>query len=179
MRKYIIPIKKLVLFRDTGSRFCRLPYPGHPKGCPNWYKKKVCPPHAPMAAIYFDITKPLYFVHSEFDLSAHIVRMKLRNPDWSERQCKCVLYWQGTSRKQMRERVKIAIFELGTNAQTACPEGMGVNVYATARLSGLKMDRIKGMKVCRHITLIGSRRHFQNPSFNENMDRYEGLGLEK
>jgi len=154
MLNYIVPIKKLIVSRRTGD-WCRLSYPNHPKGCPNYGMSKRCPPQAPMVDEYFDLSKPLYFVHSEFDFTAHIKKMRTKHPEWSGRQCQCVLYWQGTSRKQMKERVEKAIWLLRTNASASCPEAMGVNVYATARWSGLHLDRIRDLKICRHTTLIG------------------------
>lgn len=154
----VVRIKKLVISKRTGD-WCRLPYPNHPKGCPNFGKNKWCPPQAPKVDEHFDLSKPLYFIHSEFDFTGHVDRMRGLHPEWSDLQCKCVLYWQGTSRKQMRERVKMAQWHLGIGitASAACPEAMGVNVYATARLSGLNLDRIRDLKVCRHITLLGTR----------------------
>jgi len=162
MKSYVIPIKKLILFKNAGRRFCLLPYPNHPKGCPNYYKKKACPPLAPLASTYFDIFKPLYFIHSEFNLDAHIERMRQKHPQWTGRQCRNVLYWQGTSRKQTRERVKKSAWELNTNAITECPEGMGINVYVTARISGLKLEKIRYLNPCIHISILGTRRKVKN-----------------
>ena len=153
---YVVPIKKLITSNRTGS-WCRLPYPNHKTDCPNYGKNKWCPPQAPMVDEYFELSKPLYIVHSEFDFYGHVEKMRAKHPEWSDRQCACVLYWQGTSRKQMKERVARAMWELGTNASASCPEAMGVNVYATALLSGLKLDRIRHLKTCRHITIIGSK----------------------
>lgn len=152
--EWIIPVKKLIISDQVGD-WCRLAYPGHPKGCPNYNKKKICPPQAPQIADYFDIKRPMYFVHSEFDLKSHSEAMKIKHPDWSERQCKCLLYWQSRSRKQMKERTELAIRLLRTDKLTAIPEAMGVNVFATALLSGLKMDRTRAINTSRHITMIG------------------------
>lgn len=160
MKKYIIKLKRLIVSEKTGE-WCKIPYPNHPKGCPKYGNDKACPPHAPKLDEFFDLSKPLYFVHSEFNLKAHVERMKQKYKLWSDRQCRCVLYWQGTSRKQLRERAEEAAWSLGTNAITACPEGMGVNVYATARVSGLCLQRIRGLKICRHIAMIG----FQTPQY--------------
>ncbi len=65
------------------------------------------------------------------------------------------MYWQGTSRKQLRERVAIAKNEKETNITLYCPEAHGVNVYASAKKSGLKLERIKDLKICRHVALLG------------------------
>lgn len=151
---FIVPIKKLVLSSQVGE-WCQMPYPGHKKGCPNYGKADRCPPKALHVSEYFNLEKPLYFVHSEFDLKAHAERMKERHPNWSDRQCRCVLYWQPKSRKQMKERVGYACSALKTNRVAACPEAMGVNVFATARLSGLHLDKTKSINTCRHISLIG------------------------
>jgi len=152
MKPYIIKLERVIISNRVGQ-WCKIPYPNHPRGCPKYGQDASCPP---MAKFIFDVSKPLYFVHSEFNLESHVFRMKKRNPHWSNLQCKCVLYWQGTSRKQMKERVKDAMWSLATNIFSDCPEGMGVNVYVTARLSGLKLERIRHLKTCRHISLLGT-----------------------
>ena len=154
---WIYRIERLVINRNTGQ-WCQAPYPNHPKGCPKYDQSEGCPPKAPAVKDYFDISTPLYFVHSEFDLAIHIAEMKKKYPKWTLLQCKCVLYWQNTSRKQLRKRISEAFSILGANASTECPEGMGVNVYATARLAGLKLERIRHLSTCRHVALIGIRR---------------------
>lgn len=157
MKPYIIKLERLITTEKSGL-WCRIPYHGHPKGCPNYgdSKHSHCPPHAPNVGEYFDLSKPLYFVHSEFDLEADIERRRKMTPGQTERQYRCVLYWQGSSRKQMRERAKGAMWTLGLNRITTCPEGMGVNVYATARASGLMLEKIRDLKICRHIAMIGN-----------------------
>ncbi len=156
MKSYIVKLKRLIISKQAG-KWCQIPYEGHPRGCPKYGEDKWCPPHAPKAGDHFDLSKPLYFVHSEFDLEADIERRRKMTPGQTERQYRCVLYWQGSSRKQMKERAKEAIWSLGVNVITFCPEGMGVNVYATARVSGLCLQRIRNLKVCRHVALLGFR----------------------
>ena len=151
---FVYPVVKLVTNDSTGD-WCRFPYPGHPKGCPNYNKVDRCPPRAPKIKDYFDLSQPLYLVHSEFDLAGHQSKMKESHPDWSLRQCRCVLYWQSSSRKQLKERIAAANSLLNLNTIAMVPEAMGVNVYATARLSGLNLERIKGLKTCRHVALVG------------------------
>lgn len=153
---YVYKVRRLVISHKAGD-WCRLPYPNHKNGCPNYGKADRCPPKAPMVQTVFDISKPLYLVHSEFDLKSHVGRMQSSHPEWSDRQCRCVLYWQPHSRKQLKDRVRMARFVLGTNIETSCPEGMGVNVYATARLSGLYLGKIKTLFICRHVALLGWR----------------------
>lgn len=152
---WILKVKRLVLSTKTGG-WCKLPYPGHSKGCPNYYKSAKCPPKAPHLADFIDLSKPLYLVWSEFDLKRHVEKMKRKHPGWSDRQCRCVLYWQSQSRKQLKERTQIAAGILKTNRTTTCPEAMGVNVFATARVSGLLLERTRSIETCRHVSLIGT-----------------------
>jgi hypothetical protein len=163
---WIYPVKRLVVSRKVG-RWCRLPYDGHAKGCPKWSCDKMCPPIAPAVGEYFDMGRPLYLVHSEFNLANHILRMEKKHPDWTLKQCRCVLYWQNTSRKQLKERAAVAASLLGTDRMAMVPEAMGINVYATARISGLKLERIRHMAICRHVAMLGYDRHGQMAMFKE------------
>ena len=162
---WIVPVHKLVLSDQTGE-WCKLPYPNHKKGCPNYGKKSKCPPTARPITHFMRSDNPIWLVHSEFDLKAHMVRMKEKHSHWTERQCRCVLYWQNTSRKQLKERMTEAFYlyqkklrkfkPRETATMTAIPEGHGVNVYVTAKLAGLTLEKIKDLKTCRHIGLIGT-----------------------
>lgn len=155
-RSYIFEVKRLVTSPKVAD-WCRMPYPGHAKGCPNYDDptKPWCPPRAPAVGEFFDLSRGLYLVHSEYDLEARSAELKSNNPDWTDKQCRCVLYWQKTSRKQLRLRAAVAMKETSATAMTTCPEAMGVNVYATAALSGLKLEKIDGLRICRHVALIG------------------------
>ena len=155
--KGIREIKRIILSEKTGD-WCQIPYPGHPKGCPNYNYYKTadrCPPRAPHITTVMYFKQPIYIVYSEFDLESDIERRKKNWPTATEKQLRCVLYWQETSRKQMRDRVKIAKYMTGANVSTSCPEGMGVNVYATCLKNGLKLEKIRHLKICHHVALVG------------------------
>ena len=156
----IIEAVKIVTSHKTGD-WCLHPYPGHPKGCPN-YGRKGCPPDAAFITEVMDLRRPVYIAFSEFNLYLHMCRMHKKHPNWSERQLRNVLYWQGTSRKQMRQRAKIAQF-YGGDVVLTCPEAHGVNVYATCRYSGLRLQKIRYLSVCHHIALIGFLLKGANP----------------
>jgi hypothetical protein len=106
-----------------------------------------------------DCARPLYLVYETFDLEGHAADMKVRHPDWSDRMCRNVLYWQGSVRARLRMNVRDAIEKLGCDSVTYCPEGHGVNVFATARLAGLAMDKTRRLKLDHHIALIGMARY--------------------
>jgi predicted metal-binding protein len=118
---------------------CRHPYPAHPKGCPNFGKKKGCPPQLLFNKI-FNTRKTIFAIVNEFPIGQHIEKMRQKHPDWSERQLSCCLYWQGTARKKLRENV--ANFELIYPEYTVshCPEAMGVNLTETMKQVGVELE---------------------------------------
>ncbi len=117
--------------------WCMLPYPDHPKGCPNYGNRSTCPPTVPLLEQVYNLSRPSYLVVVEFDLATHVRAMMIRHPDWTERQAKCVLYWQGTVNKQLRVEVGSYLKIIPNLVVTLCPEAIGLNVIATAQLAGV------------------------------------------
>jgi hypothetical protein len=107
---------------------------------------------------FFDINRPLYFVIEEFDLAAHALKMGLNPKLTSERQRRCLLYWQQPVRARLESKVQDFMVEKHLNAYTTCPEGMGVNVFVTARLAGLKLDKTRNISTSHHIALVGYKK---------------------
>lgn len=131
---------KLVV-QDEVREWCRLPYPNHPSGCPNYGKRPCCPPHAKLLGEWFDLNKPVAFVVAKFDLAEHAEKMKLKNPQFSERQARCCLYWQGTVRKALRKATCAAMANGHYTAFTDLPEAMGLNLFRTMHNLGLALER--------------------------------------
>ena len=127
----------------AAGEWCKIPYPGHPKGCPNLCSgRDTCPPLAPKFLDVYDAKKPIYVVAQPFDLAAHVARMKAKHPEWSDRQARCVLYWQGGVRKLLRQKalefkVRMEILRGHPLQIEYCPEAMGVNVIKTAKRMSL------------------------------------------
>lgn len=117
--------------------WCKLPYPDHPHGCPNYGKRYSCPPLAPVINDYLDINRQVYLVVIEFDLHEHVSRMKSLHPHWSDRQARCVLYWQGSVNKELQDECDNFEWLNPGMITTLCPEAMGVNVIATALHCGI------------------------------------------
>ncbi len=134
---------------------CRF-YPLHPKGCPNFGKRDTCPPKAPMIGELLDLSQPVFAVYNIFDFGGHVARMRDRHPDWSERQVRCVLYWQGTARKQLRVRLRKFCREHRGLKSIGCPEACGVNVTATMAAVGIHLEW-PPETVAYQIALAGSR----------------------
>lgn len=149
------PVARLVTSPNVG-KWCRLPYPGHPRGCPNFGKKPHCPPNVIPIDRFIDISLPMYLVRAQFNLRSHAERMKSMHPGWTNRQCRSVLYWQNSVRAKLRDKVRTAMSDLSCDAVTFCPEGMGLNVFVTARLAGLRLDKTRRLEMDNHVALIGS-----------------------
>jgi hypothetical protein len=140
MEEIIEVTGKLVLQEQTRN-WCKFPYPGHPKGCPNYGKKKGCPPMVPLVSTLFDLKKPHWLAVVSFDLAGHMEAMASKHPGWSERQQRCCLYWQGKVRKQLRILCENWLKQHHEYRHTSCPEAMGVNIFRTAHLCGIKMRK--------------------------------------
>jgi predicted metal-binding protein len=121
-------------------RLCIEPYPGHIKGCPNFGKKKGCPPQASMYQDLYDLSKPVYAIVNVYDFKAHVDRMRTAHPDWSDRQLGCCLYWQGTARKQLMLMINDFLRDHKGYSVETCPEAMGLNVTQTLRNAGFELE---------------------------------------
>ena len=126
----------LVINSRAMGEWCQLPYPDHPKGCPNYGKKITCPPSAPSIYDWADFNHPMWFICVSFNLKEHIRVMLEKHPCWSLRQARCLLYWQPKVKKELEIAVK-EFSPFGLHAITYCPEAMGVNVIQTAKNYGL------------------------------------------
>jgi len=139
-------IDKLFFIEDPG-KLCRLPYPGHPKGCPNWDKSPNCPPRAPKLGDKYDLSKESFFVVNPFNIGEHKKKMKSAYPEWSDKQCACCLYWQNGVRKKLKEEsqnlcrgLNLLHPELKYDFNLI-PEAMGVDIFKTAEYHNIAIER--------------------------------------
>ena len=126
---------------DKKIRFlCQKPYPLHKNGCPNWNKKKGCPPNSKIINKIIDIKKPVYIIYNKYDFKKHCNKMKNKHPKWSKRQIECCLYWQGTARKQLKEKIKIFLNIFRGYYIISCPEGSGTNLTETMKQINIELE---------------------------------------
>ena len=137
--------------------WCRLPYPGHPKGCPNYGTKEGCPPNTPMLGDMFDLDSPVLLVIVKFDLAAHMTAMWAAHPDWTDRQARCCLYWQGSVRKRLNEAVGGLLAWYENLTCNSCPEALGLNVLRTLNLMGIPARKNPKRYVYK-VALLGYRK---------------------
>ena len=130
------------VYQPEVRALCCKPYPGHPKGCPNFGHAERCPPHAPLLPEVFDLKREVFAIYNRFDLGAHVAKMRNAHPDWGERQLVCCLYWQGTARGQLAKeiaRITRAWPEKGWTILHT-PEACGVNITATMAAIGVRLQ---------------------------------------
>jgi len=123
---------------------CICPYEGNKKGCPNYNKRKDCPPLVPMFDNYYDMTKPIYAIYEIFNLVEQKQRMKDKHPEWTDKQCGCCLYWQAGVRKRLKENIKefrdsIKENNINDYDYTLTPEAMGVDMKQTMLNVGIEL----------------------------------------
>jgi predicted metal-binding protein len=150
----VAPLVRVSPVLDPSVRgLCCRPYDLHPKGCPNFGKRATCPPQAPLFFSVYDADRPVWAVVNEFDLGGHVDRMRAAHSDWSDRQLRCVLYWQGGARAELKRQIAAALRALpGCRAET-CPEAMGVNVTATLAAEGITLEW-PPVRIARQVALI-------------------------
>lgn len=119
---------------------CKTPYFSHPKGCPNFGLKESCPPLIKLYNQIYDVTKPVYVIYNTFDLASHVEKLRQKHPQWTRRQLECTLYWQGTARKRLREKIDIFKNDHPEYEVTIRPEAMGVNVTETMKQIGIELE---------------------------------------
>lgn len=135
--------------------WCALPYPGHPKGCPNIGKGNPdCPPYAPRVEEVLDLSRPVWWVGSAFDLATFRERMWELHPDWSLRQAGCVLYWQPSVRKH-NDILAAQFLAQHPGAVAFSPEGLGVNVTTTLQAAGVDIRWKRPLVVVHKGSMVG------------------------
>lgn len=138
--RHVIP----VLLNVPPGDLCQSPYPGHRHGCPNYGKRDSCPPRAPLfTSEMLDWPgSEIWAIWSVFPFGQHARRMQREHPNWSQRQCKCCLYWQGGARRQLRSEVTKFLAEVQLPVPLVCwtPEARGMNVTATMRQIGIVLE---------------------------------------
>lgn len=128
--------KSKIIFNKKIQELCCKPYYNHKNGCPNFAKKKGCPPNVQLINDVLDFNKDMFIVYTEFDIKSHVVKMRKKLPRWTERQLYCCLYWQPRARKIHKDELKKSMVK----KIISCPEAYGVNVTNTMKNIGIKLE---------------------------------------
>jgi predicted metal-binding protein len=153
----IIDITGTICFDDRAREWCKLPYPGHPNGCPNWNKSVNCPPLVANAQENFDFGNKHWFVVIEFNLASHRAKMAKKHPNWSFRQCNCCLYWQNKVRCKLKKKCNDFLSRMPGYSYTLLPEAMGINIFKTVRKHGINIKK-NPVDIVYKIALVAKRK---------------------
>jgi len=165
MKIETVDVTDHLVIEKRAREWCKLPYPDHPEGCPSYDDCSSCPPDAPHIENFIDLGKEHQFIVNRFNIKKQEKRMLKRNPNWTKKQARCLLYWQSSVEKRLKEEIKK--WEKKGRVGTTIPEAMGVNVFKTARNVGIPIKRIPETFVYK-IALVG----FPQGDMQESLDQY-------
>ena len=134
---------------------CTEPYYNHPKGCPNFNKRPLCPPLRRRFEDLIDLNKSMYAIWIIFPFGEHREKMLRLHPEWSKRQAECCLYWQGTARKRLKHEIyRFSAEKYKNTGVITCPEATGINVTATMKSLGVELEWPPKDFTC-HVAIAG------------------------
>lgn len=134
--------------------WCTKPYPRHRKGCPNHTHCQYHVKKHKTAAECFNLDSPMWLIYVEFDLDAQAIKMKKKHPNWSDVQCRNLLYWQRGIDNKLSTICHDFIIINKLEYYVTMGEGFGINMYATCAKLGLKLDSMRDMHTVRKMALI-------------------------
>jgi hypothetical protein len=135
-KKYIhIPDTKVVVDMSVRGLCCK-PYINHPLGCPNFGRKKGCPPNINSFLDNYEKTAELVAIG--FYLSEWIDIRRQEQPDWTDKALGNLRHWQPHVRSHLNE----LLLKVNTNGYDPvfAPEAMGVNVTETCKNVGTNLE---------------------------------------
>ena len=167
MNHFSVDVTDKLYMDNRCGNWCKLAYPAHPRGCPNYGQRNYCPPYAPPVDDFFDLNERHWFLITEFDLAAHMEAFQIRHPSWSERRLKCVLYWQNQVRSIQRQQIAEFRFNYPGTVFTQLPEAMDTNVLRTLQALKINFETKPQRKVLK-VALLG----YMNSSFTAQIRQF-------
>lgn len=153
------PVKvNQIIFTKKTRLWCKLKYPGHKNGCPNYNKSPFCPPQSPYLEGKLNKFINLKLIIAQFDFESYKQSMGKLHPHWTEKQKGNLLYWQS----QIKKRLKIYIKKLspdlilgnGHGIGSYSMEATGIYVLKTLWNLGIKIE-LKPKTIVKLVCLIG------------------------
>lgn len=154
MQGKLLPCTGKVVIDMQAREWCKLPYHDHPKGCPNYGRRAICPPQAPLVTNFLNLEKVTWLMVAAYDLGAHMDRLAKLYPGWSELQLRNPLYWQGSVHSFLKTLCEEFAQKHPEVIYTLIPEAMGVNVFSTVLHFGIPLEK-KPKRIVYKVALIG------------------------
>jgi hypothetical protein len=174
----LVEIKKETIIRYREVKLlCSYSYKGHKKGCPNVENCKNIP--------FFDKIREInkkyfYLLIANFDYEKYQEIRSLEKPEWSRNKIRCVLYWQNSVKKMLKENIEFIFennflendylyilgcgsrFKLSFQKEVFSMESTGINVFSTLKLNHIEYD-LKAINNVKLVCLLCS---------NQKIERY-------
>ena len=146
----------IIWYPEVMEELCYFPYPNHPKGCPN--KTKCENLNVPCFGDIKEFGRFSYYylIYLVFDFKKYKEFRKVENPSFfnTKERLKCVLYWQGSLKRIIREYIEElrkknnsfyvlgcgSGFKLSFQEEVASMEAVGINVFSTLKLNRIKFE---------------------------------------
>ncbi|MBU7033301.1 MAG: hypothetical protein HXS53_12285 [Theionarchaea archaeon] len=131
---YCVEITEAMVIDHAVRDLCTRPYPGHPYGCPCYGKEEECPPRVPVVEDFLDLSKPHYFLVTEFT-----ERCQEGNLDSGEEH----LEKEGGEKRRnhlLKELIGRIHHEFPGSIMTLKPSALGIDVARTAENIGISLD---------------------------------------
>lgn len=136
----IVPINKDDLeISKSYQCMCLIRSNSFRQGCPNYGKKKGCPPRTLFNEDH-DLNKPLYLIATDFDLTEHAQKIRKAHLNWTEKAVYNPRYWQATARRLHEKEIGDFLKEHVEYSIERSPEGSGINVDRLCRLQGIILE---------------------------------------
>jgi hypothetical protein len=121
------------------DRWCTLPYPRYPHGCPNFGKKTECPPFAPY---FLDVYEPLVKIaRLKFNFGEYLNFRRSVHPGWAETALKNSRHFQEHLDSELRKGIAGWKSEFAEDwVVVYSPEAMSVNIHLTCKNAGIDLE---------------------------------------
>ena len=152
-----IPRETIITTKDT-HKWCQRAYKKN-KACPNFNNKELCPSVDNKIPFFDDIAKRydlFHVVYAKFDMAKYIINRSALNPTRTLEQIKCLIYWQSSVKKVLKDKIMEVYhenkhqrfyvlgcgssFKLSFLNKIYSMEAVGINVFSTMRLNGIKLQ---------------------------------------
>jgi len=139
-------LEKTIIHYPEVKELCKRPYPNHKKGCPNIEKCKGVPEFSGKYNFF-------YLTWIKFNFKEYKNLRKKEHPNWTEDQVKCLLYWQNSLKKLLKNHLeelsqnnKFYVFGCGNKFKLSFQstvdsmEASCINVFSTLKINKIKID---------------------------------------
>jgi len=138
--KWIDPSTIRFVNEKKRNEWCRLRYPNHNKGCPNYGKSDLCPPRSPIRSDIIGQFMRYVLVHATFKIEEYEERMRSIRPEWSRAQRRSVLYWQRRVKKMIKQYIEGRYHDKDGNPKYDLLLGCGSGLWNSQSMESAGID---------------------------------------